>query len=39
MEINKDKIILGIVGGVVAGFMFGIGYILAEECHILTLGI
>ena len=31
MEINKDKIILGIVGGVVAGFMFGIGYILAER--------
>ena len=31
MEINKDKIILGIVGGVVAGFMFGIGYILAEK--------
>lgn len=31
MEINKEKIILGIVGGVVAGFMFGIGYILAEK--------
>jgi len=31
MEISKDKIILGIVGGVVAGFMFGVGYILAER--------
>ena len=31
MEINKEKVVLGIIGGVVAGFMFGIGYILAER--------
>ena len=31
MEINKEKIILGVIGGVVAGFMFGVGYILAER--------